>query len=356
MAEISYPFDAENSSGGSPVVSQTQWQAMALQWGHDHIDFPLANTGYTGNQLPFVLGANGRTLTIGAGSASVGGFYYQLSGSATFTIAANSTGQGRIDLIVLRADMSKSAVNMAVVQGTPAATPVEPKPVRRSGGIWEMPLYAVTVPANNGSLTTSRRGPYPLPGHVAFPWDAGGAVTPLPRGAFAIDLDNDVTGTQAEAFVGRDSDYVWTRDFTKSRTYTPNLLNVSGTLPAGNRKGRWRWIAPNTYWFSITVVNDYEDRGIAVSGSNWRVGVSLPITANSKAAQTVHGLVSNPYESGGLPNLIAVTAITQPGASGLYLQYPSPFSLASGLDGLSVFPARSTFSISGVLEANQFNE
>ncbi len=328
---------------------------MALQWSPDRIDFPLTNTSYDGRGLPFVLGVSGRTVTIGAGSAWVGGFYYRLTGSNSFTIAANSTGQGRIDLVVLRADMAKSAVTMAVVQGSPAANPAEPRPTRRSGDVWEMPLYAVTVPANNGTLTTSRRGPYPLPGHVAYPWDVGGAVEALPRGAFAVDMDNDVTGVQAEGFQGRDG-FVWARDFTKSRTYTPNTLNVSGSLPAGNRRGRWRWVAPNTFWFSITIVNDFEDRGLSTSGSNWRVGVSLPVNANSRAIQTVHGLVSNPHESGGLPNLIAVTAVTQPGASGLYLQYPSPFSLASGLDGLSSFPARSTFSISGVLEANQFNE
>jgi hypothetical protein len=169
------------------------------------------------------------------------------------------------------------------------------------------------------------------------------------------DLDSNGGDTQYEAFNGRDG-YVTTRHFGKSRTYTPSTLYVNGSLAAGNRLGRWRWIAPNTYWFSVTINNDYEDQGLAVSGSNWRVGVSLPVNSNSKAIQTFHGYLSNPYLSGGLPNMVSVTATTQPGSNILFLHYPNATNLAEGLDGLRQFPARSSFSISGVIEANEFSE
>ncbi|MGW4446444.1 hypothetical protein [Streptomyces sp. NPDC004682] len=355
MAELSFPFDADNANGGSQVVSQTQWQAMALTWGGDRVDYPLTNTSYDPTALPFNVTTSGRDVIINAGSAWVGGFYYKLTGTKRFTIADNATSKGRRDLIVLRADMSKAAVNAAVVQGAPATTPVEPQPTRQVGAVWEMALFAVDVPANNGAITVIRRAPHPASPSMVFPWNAADSMALLPRGSFGIDVDSNGGDSQYESYNGRDG-YVLTRHFGKSRTYTPNTLYVKSGIPTANRRGRWRWVAPNTFWFSVTIVNDFEDQGIAVTGDNWRAAVSLPQTSNSKTVQTLHGFLSNPNTSGGLPNYIAITATTQPGTNILYLHWPSPSTVTEGLDGMKQFPARSNFYISGTLEANQFNE
>ncbi|MFE2075188.1 hypothetical protein [Streptomyces misionensis] len=355
MAELSYPFDADNANGGSSVVSQTQWQSMAVNWTSDRIDFPLTSTTYSGDDLPFSATITGRTVTVSPGSAWVGGFYYKVTEPMTFTISANGTSKGRKDLIVLRADMARAAVNMTVVEGSPASTPVEPQPTRKVGSVWEMAIQAIDVPANNGTVTALRRGPFPMPAPVAFPWNAGDSSTLLPRGAFTYDLDNNGGDSQWEAFNGRDG-WLLTRHFGKSRTYTPSTLYVQSGIPTANRRGRWRWIAPNTFWFSVTIVNDFEDKGIAVTGSNWRAAVTLPQNSNPKAIQTVHGYLSNPNSSGGLPNMMSVTATTQPGSNILFLHCPNPTTTKEGLDGLRQFPARSTFSISGTLEGNEFSE
>ncbi|MGW0580288.1 hypothetical protein ACWD25_30980 [Streptomyces sp. NPDC002920] len=354
MPELSYPFEADNANGGSQAVSQTQWQQMAVNWSGDRVDYPLTATTYAAATLPFLSSVSGRVATINAGSAWVGGFYYKLTGTKQFTIADNTASKARKDLIVLRADMAKAAVNMAVVQGTPATTPVEPTPTRLTGSVWEMALFAVDVPANNGTITLSRRAPHPLPSPSAYPWNAASSAAQLPRGAFSVDLDNDGGGVQQEAFNSRDG-YVPTRDFSKSLTYTPSALYVS-SLPAANRRGRWRWIAPNVFFFSITIVNDYEDQGAMVTGSNTAAAVTLPVPSNSKMVQTVHGMMKNPYKSGNWPNMLSVTGATQPGSSTLYLYYPNFNTLSEGLDGLRGFPARSTFHISGTFEANVFNE
>ncbi|MFD7605147.1 hypothetical protein ACFWAN_32490 [Streptomyces mirabilis] len=354
MAELSYPFEADNTNGGSQAVSQTQWQTMALAWGGDRIDFSLLNTTYDANALPFATTTLGRVVTVGAGAAWVGGFYYRLTGSKAFTIADNATSKGRKDLIVIRVDMSKSAVQMAVVQGSAATTPVEPQPTRQAGSVWEMPLHVVDVPANNGTISVGRRGPHPVPNPVSYPWNVDDSAALLPRGQMVYDLDSNGGDTQFEAFNGRDG-YVRTRHFGISRTYTPSALYV-GALPAANRRGRWRWIAPNSYWFSATVVNDYEDQGVGLTGSNTRAGISLPVNCNSKSIQVLHGYLSNPYYSGGLPNMLAITATTHPGSNILFLNTQNYNTLAEGLDGLRQFPARSTFSISGVIEANEFSE
>ncbi|MEU5577773.1 hypothetical protein ABZ791_10810 [Streptomyces huasconensis] len=355
MAELSFPFDADNANGGSRVVSQTQWQQMALAWTNDRIDFPLVNTSYDGNALPFTATTSGRDVTIGAGTAWVGGFYYKLTDTKRFTIADNLTTKGRRDLVVLRADMAAAAVNLAVVQGTPATSPTEPKPVRQIGAVWEMPLFAVEVPANNGAISINRRAPHVSPAILAFPWNMDSSMALLPRGSFGIDLDSNGGDTQNEAFNGRDG-YVTTRHFGKSRTYTPSTLYVKSGIPAANRRGRWRWVSPNTFWFSVTIVNDFEDQAVPVTGDNWRAAVTLPMNSNPKAVQTCHGYLSNPRSTGNLPNMTAITATTHPGSNILFLHWPNTNSVSEGLDGMKAFPARSTFSISGTVEANEFSE
>ncbi|MFC4501753.1 MULTISPECIES: hypothetical protein [Streptomyces] len=355
MPELSFPFDADNTDGGSKVVSQTQWQAMAANWGGDRVDYALTNTSYTAAALPFAPTISGRNITLSDGSAWVGGFYYKLSGTKTLAIASNSSTKARKDLVILRADMAKSAVNMVVLQGTGATTPVAPPLTRTPGGVWEMALHEVEVPANGGSIVTvSRRAPHPVPGSVSYPWNQGDSAALMPRGTFSYDLDSNGGGVQLEAYNGRDG-WVRTRDFGKSRTYTPSTLYVSA-LPAANRRGRWRWVSPNVFWFSITVVNDFEDQGAGVTGSNTVAAVTLPAACNPRMFQTTHGMLRNPYESGGLPNAMAITGVTQPGTSTLYLYTQNYNTLSQGLDGLRQFPARSTFLITGSFEANEFNE
>ncbi|MFF1635990.1 hypothetical protein, partial [Leifsonia sp. NPDC058248] len=127
MAELSYPFNADNADGGRAIVSQTQWQSMAHLWGGDRIDYTLTATAYDSTDLPFSARViNGRDVEIKPGKAWVGGFYYTLTATMSVTIASNAGTKARKDLIVIQADMAKSAVKIAVVQGTAGASPVSP--------------------------------------------------------------------------------------------------------------------------------------------------------------------------------------------------------------------------------------
>lgn len=353
MAEISFPFDEDNEDGGSKVISQTQWQQMSAGWGSDHIDYPLTNSTYVASDLPFYPTVSGREVTVRPGSARVGGFYYQLSESKTFLIPENTSGKPRADLIVLRADMARSAVTMELVQGTPATNPVEPQPRRVMGGLWEMALTSVQVPPNNGQITVSPRCPYPMPDAVAFPWNARLGAEFLPRGQFIYDLDNNNNDSQWEAFNGRDG-YVVSRHFGKSRPYTPAMVN-SSSVAAANRKGRWRWIAPNTFWFAINISNT-SSSPVRATGSNWRIGIQLPRAASGGLIQTAHGYLSNPDRNSGMPNYMSLTATTSLRSTSLWLHFPNNTKPQEGLDGLRIIPAKSNLYISGVMEANEFSE
>ncbi|MEU6704719.1 hypothetical protein [Streptomyces wuyuanensis] len=357
MAEISYPFNASNPNGGTSIVSETQWQAMASMWGGDRVDFQLTATSYGSTSLPFNARIiNGRTVEVSPGKAWVGGFYYQNTDLKTVTVASNATSKPRKDLVVLQADMAKSAVNLVILTGTAAATPVAPQPRRQAGGLWEMPLYEVDAAANNASVTISGRMPFNAPTPVTFPWNETESAKFLPRGSFMLDMDNNGGDSQFEAFNGRDG-HVVTRHFGKSRTYTPALLFDSNlpTTPSLTYNGRWRWIAPNTVWFSLVISNNFGTMG---TDNTTAYGVTLPVPANGKTGQGFTGVLNNPSGNGGYPTFNTLFGRVAPGKSpGHFAVYmPSPTTPSAGLDNFRLFPFKSTITFSGVYEANAFNE
>jgi hypothetical protein len=111
------------------------------------------------------------------------------STEVTLPIAANSSGQTRIDLVVLRLDRSDWSVRAVVKQGTPGAgTPA----LTLNGaytGVYEMRLAVVTVLSGASSVTVKRnelyvgsriractsstRNPVPALGEMCFETDTG---------------------------------------------------------------------------------------------------------------------------------------------------------------------------------------
>jgi hypothetical protein len=356
MAEISYPFAADSAGGGAQMVSQAQWQYMSRVFGKDRVDYRLDATSIDAFSLPFTAAAaTGTTVTITPGRAQVGGFYYQLTATATVTIQANTGATGRIDLVVLRADVSAGSVNLAVIKGQPAASPKAPALTRTYGGVWEMPLHQVTVPANSGALSVLSIMPFDAPEHMAVPWNASASATYQTNGSFVLDMDSNNTDTQSEYWVGRDGNVI-SRDLSKPRGYTPSIVNATVDLPGANKIGRWRWIAPGTVYFSINLVNDWEDTGPTKSGTA-ALGFTLPVAASGATGQILTGLLNNPNYNGGLPNLVEISAKINRDPAGqtvAYLNCPSSTNLAEGLDNLRAIPPLSNLTISGVYEAATF--
>lgn len=147
MAETSYPF---------PAVPATvsRWGRMARTFAPPHVVGTLAQNSYG-------LTVAGLNLTIGRGSlgvaeAFVRGFFHVLDvADWTVAVPANTNATlSRIDRIVLRLDPSTETVVLALVQGTPAASPVATPLVQGDSGIFELPLWRFTVPPNSGSPVT----------------------------------------------------------------------------------------------------------------------------------------------------------------------------------------------------------
>ncbi|MFC9591527.1 hypothetical protein ACFTUC_17275 [Streptomyces sp. NPDC056944] len=355
--EISYPFTSDSAGGGQQMVSQAQWQHLARLFAKDRVDYRLEAGNLDPLTLPFAASVvNGTSVSLAPGRALVGGFYYQLTASATVNIAPNSGATGRLDLIVLRASLATSSVNLAVVQGQPAATPKAPALTRSYGGVWEMPLYQVTVPANGGALSLIGVAPHDYPDVMSAPWNALNTASYQPVGSWVIDMDSNNTDTETEYFVGRDATAA-TRDLGKTRTYTPSLVNVVTDVPSINRVGHWRWIAPGMVYLSICITCDWEDQGTALQAGKTVLGFSLPQPASGATGQVLKGYIRNPNNGGGLPNLIDITAVTGKSTAGqtvASMYFPSPTILAEGLDSLRTLPSMSTLTVSGVYEASTF--
>lgn len=108
------------------------------------------------------LTAAGFALSMALGRAHVRGAAYERTGSAwTYTVPANTSSAGpRRDLLVLRRDLVAKTVVPTYLQGTAAASPVDPTITQNEDGTWDLPLFRVQAPPSSGTplvITDLRR-------------------------------------------------------------------------------------------------------------------------------------------------------------------------------------------------------
>ena len=160
MAETSRPWTG-TSPGDAGAYSAAQWQALhqnliGLGASRPNVGV-LLGTG-TQPTEPLRVQAQGTPSTsvdILAGSAMVQGIGYFNSATVSKTIAANASGNPRIDTIILRADYALQTVRLAVLQGTPAASPVAPSLTQSANVMWEIPLADIAVANGFVSITNA---------------------------------------------------------------------------------------------------------------------------------------------------------------------------------------------------------
>ncbi|MFD5069135.1 hypothetical protein ACFWNC_14555 [Streptomyces sp. NPDC058369] len=352
MAETSYPFSGDSAGGGGKLVSQLQWQAMAHLWGPDRVDFELTNAVIGRADLPLNTTLSGSNLIISAGGAWVGGYYYKLDAPLTIAAPTNSGANPRYDVIALRASLTTGSVNVVILTGAASETPLEPTPKRILGDVWEMPLAAMLLPANNGTRLLYDRRRFPSTNYLLTPWSRGDVSKSLPPGSFSIDVDANGGGTHDEGYQGREGDMA-TRTLGKRRPYTPDLFTVTNKPAAANRTGFWRIIAPGTVQFAAQIINTSTTAVTTTAG--WFMGITLPVTPSLWVPTQLQGVLTNNEARDGIPNLVNIVGQTS-GTSGAALYYPNPTYLSEGLDGLTKIPGKSTLTISGVYETNVFED
>lgn len=137
MAEVSYPWN-------TVPVNEAEWREMMEQ--------ALLTGIFRGalNELQGYADSTGLQVKVKTGKALIKGHFYKSDAETVLAIGANSSGNPRIDLVVLRANFATRAVNLAVVPGTPAASPVAPA-LTQTSGVWELAIAEVAVA--NGAVT-----------------------------------------------------------------------------------------------------------------------------------------------------------------------------------------------------------
>jgi len=97
--------------------------------------------------------SSGMQVKVPEGYGFVEGHRYKLTdGPAILAIAANGSGQPRIDTVVLRKEYGTvNDVHLAIVQGTPGASPEPPDLEQTATAVYEFPLKDVNVAA--GAVT-----------------------------------------------------------------------------------------------------------------------------------------------------------------------------------------------------------
>lgn len=134
------PFD----SGAGANVTESGWQAMMRRNGA-----PGVIKGSL-NELLCFGDSTGLQVKVKSGEVWAEGFWGALTSQNTLGISSNSSGNTRKDLVVWRVHISNNLIELDVITGTPAATPVIPA-LTRNGSVYESPIAVVTVV--NGAAT-----------------------------------------------------------------------------------------------------------------------------------------------------------------------------------------------------------
>jgi len=101
-----------------------------------------------------------KNVKVSTGSLYIQGAAYQVDPFKTIAIADNASGQARIDRIVVRLDYSNQLVEIDVIAGTPAGSPVAPA-LTQDASMWELSLARIILfngftTIVNGSIADER--------------------------------------------------------------------------------------------------------------------------------------------------------------------------------------------------------
>lgn len=166
MAQTSRPWQSTTPGDAGPYSATdwaTVWQSI-IGWGGKRANVGVfLGTGTQPNEgLRVQAQAPASTsVDVLTGAALVQGIAYLNTATVSFVIAANSSGNARIDTVVVQADYTLQTARLALKQGTPAATPAPPALTQTPSVLWEIPVADIAVANGFATITqaniTSRR-------------------------------------------------------------------------------------------------------------------------------------------------------------------------------------------------------
>ncbi len=138
-------------SGNGRIVETAQWNALMKRFRGDGV--LKDDYGLTSLQVS-VDGSGGMQVTVAPGEALMLGGLWTLDAAETLVIEAADGTYDRIDVVVARFDRVTETASLAVLKGTPAATPVAETPTQNAA-VWELALAEVRVRAGVTAIEAS---------------------------------------------------------------------------------------------------------------------------------------------------------------------------------------------------------
>ena len=93
-------------------------------------------------------------VSVAAGSAWINGYRYENTDNLNISLTTANGSNPRIDRIVVRLNQISRSIQIAVIDGTPATTPVAPA-LTRTSDIYELGIADVLVPTAATSIVTN---------------------------------------------------------------------------------------------------------------------------------------------------------------------------------------------------------
>ena len=145
MTKSYFPFDA----GAGANITEDQWRKMAVHF--------LATGVLKGelNQFAVFADSTGMQVKVPSGRAWMVGHFFESDAQETLAIAASNPTNPRIDRVVVRANFTTNTIDLAIVQGTPAASPVAPA-LTLTASQWEISLAQVLVDAAVATIAANK--------------------------------------------------------------------------------------------------------------------------------------------------------------------------------------------------------
>lgn len=136
-----------NSSDGDRVYDATDFAAYFGSLVSNGV-FYMAATNLQ------VSPAIGLAVSVAAGSAWINGYRYENTDDLNMPLTTANGSNPRIDRIVVRLSQVSRSIQLAVVAGTPAATPAAPA-LTRTSDVYELGISDVLIPAAATSIATN---------------------------------------------------------------------------------------------------------------------------------------------------------------------------------------------------------
>lgn len=135
------PYD----SGSGTQVSETLWRSMMKRATYDGVIMKVLN------EFLCYGDSSGMQVKVKSGEAWIQGNWGQNNSERIIAIANNTSGNARVDRIVLRNDFVSKQIVIDVLQGTPAPSNPVPPGLTTDSTKWEVSIATVAVA--NGAAT-----------------------------------------------------------------------------------------------------------------------------------------------------------------------------------------------------------